>query len=165
MRNRGLSIEDRAELAALQDEVVKLRVALKEAKVNLAETQALRKKEQELSDLEKQIVSLKIDKDRIEEGFAKERREIEHKVGLEQTRQSQELELGKREAVLAVGEGNLDKDKERFEEQMRFNTERFERESKATREILMAVLDTLPDVSEHVTLALGPGKERDNGEE
>ena len=158
MRNRGLSEEDRKEIEDLRTEVVGLRVDLVKARDSLAESEALRKKESELSELEKKLVLLQIDKDRIEEGFAKERREIEHKVGLEQTRQAQELELGKREAQAEVREENLSKDKDRFEEQMKFNTERFEREYTAMRAIITEVLTRLPNITEHVSLSLG-GKE------
>lgn len=164
-RRGGLTPEDQLQIEELRSEVIRLRKALDEATTNLAESKELRKKELELSELEKQIVKLSIEKDKINEDFARERREIEHKVGLEKTRQEQELTLGKREAIVEVGESNLTKDKKRFEDQMKFNTERFERESAATREILMAVLDALPSVSEHVTLALGPGKGGNGGEE
>lgn len=157
MRNR-LSEEDRREIDDLRAEVVKLRVALSDATTNLAESKELRKKELELSELEKQIVQLQIQKDKINEDHARERRDIEHKVGLEKTRQEQELSLGKREAIVEVQESNLSKDQTRFEEQMKFNSERFDRELSALREILTSVLETLPSVTEHVSLALGPGQ-------
>jgi len=155
MRKQGLSEADLKAIEDLRAEVVSLKVDLAKSRDSLAESEALRKKEQELSDLEKQVVKLQIDKDRIEEGFAKERREIEHKVGLEQTRQSQELELGKREAMLEVGEGNLAKDQNRFEEQMKFNNTRFDRELEDLRVILNTVLNRLPSITEHVSLSLG----------
>lgn len=169
---RGLSPEDLQSIEDLRAEVVQLRVDLTKARGSLAESEALRKKENELAELERKVSLLQIDKDRIEEGFARERREIEHKVGLEQTRQTQELDLGKREAMAEVREENLTKDKDRFEEQMKFNTERFEREYVAMRSIIEQVLTRLPNITEHVSLSMGNNAlpaagetSGDNGEE
>lgn len=155
MKKQGLSPEDLKSIEDLRAEVVRLRIDLANAHDSLAESEALRAKEQELADLEKKVSLLQIDKDRIEEGFARERREIEHKVGLQQERQTQELDLGKREAMAQVREENLTKDKDRFEEQMKFNTERFEREYTAMRSIIQEVLTRLPNITEHVSLSMG----------
>jgi hypothetical protein len=116
------------------------------------------KTEEKIVELKKKITQLEIDKSKIEEDNARERREIEHKVGLEKKRQEMELELAKREAIVEVREANLDADRKRFEDQMRFTTERFEKEAAAVHEMMGEVLKRLPNFSEHVEMALGNGR-------
>ncbi len=100
--------------------------------------------EAERETLKRQVEDLKIEKRGIEAGFAEERRTIEHKVGLEQRRQEQELALGKREAVLAVGESNLKAQQEQFQKNMAFMQGRFEEEVKAQRQLVEKMMERLP---------------------
>lgn len=81
-----------------------------------------------LAQLREEIETLRIEKGRREEEFAKQSREVEHKVGLERKRQEFEVSSAKREATLSVREENLKADRARFEEQMKFQTKRFEEE-------------------------------------
>lgn len=91
-----------------------------------------------------EIETLRIEKARREEEFARKEREVEHKVGLERKRQEFEITQAKRETELTVREENLTADRKRFEEQMGFLTERFEGEVKYQRELLTKVLERLP---------------------
>lgn len=93
-----------------------------------------------IADLRKQINNLEIDKGKIEEGNAKRERELEHKIGLEKQRQEAELEMGTREAVVAVREENLTADKERFEGQLEFHEQRFTEEVGYLKDIVGQVL-------------------------
>lgn len=81
-----------------------------------------------VAQLKEEIETLRIEKGRREEDFAKQAREVEHKVGLERKRQEFEVASAKREATLSVREENLKADRARFEEQMKFQTKRFEEE-------------------------------------
>src|SRR5271169_867147 len=64
--------------------------------------------------LKEELETLKIEKGRKEEEFAKREREIEHKVGLERKRQEFEITQAKREALVGVREENLAAEKKRF---------------------------------------------------
>lgn len=91
-----------------------------------------------------ELETLKIEQARKDEEFERREREIEHKVGLERTRQEFEIEQAKREATVAVREENLDADRRRFEEQMKFQEERFTKEVGYLKEMLTEIVQRLP---------------------
>lgn len=99
-----------------------------------------------LTALREEIETLKIEKGRREEDFARQQREVEHKVGLERKRQEFEVASAKREATLAVREENLKADRARFEEQMKFQTKRFEEEVGYLKGMLSDVLKQIADI-------------------
>jgi hypothetical protein len=74
----------------------------------------------DLAKLREEIETLKIEKGRREEEFAKREREIEHKVGLERKRQEFEIEQAKRETSVKVREENLSADRKRFEGEVKY---------------------------------------------
>jgi len=96
------------------------------------------------AELSEQVEMLKIEKGRREEEFARRDREIEHKVGLERTRQSQEIDIARRETKVAVREENLSAQEERFEEHMDFMTKRFEGEVEHMRGMVEDMIGRLP---------------------
>jgi chromosome segregation ATPase len=100
----------------------------------------------EVNDLKEQIVNLKIEKARIDEDHDREKREVEHLVGLQRKRQDFEVEAAKRDTELSVREGNLKEEQKRFDEQMKFIEKRLETENGYVREMLKQVLDRLPTV-------------------
>lgn len=81
------------------------------------------------------------------EAHDREKRDIEHMVGLEKKRQEVEIEQAKKEATLAVREENLQADRERFEENMKFVTERFGKETEYLKDIMGDILERLPHVN------------------
>jgi DNA repair exonuclease SbcCD ATPase subunit len=104
--------------------------------------------------LKESIEDLKIKELRLREEQEKEKRETRHMVGLERKRQEfeaeqhiQEIDLAKQEAVLVVREENLDSEREAFEKQMEFITDRLTSETGYLREIMESILGRLPDVS------------------
>lgn len=98
----------------------------------------------EVKKLRGEIETLEIEKSKREELVARERREIEHKVGLERRRQEQELALAKREAQVESKETALAKDQARFEAQMKFHESRFTEEVGYLKELMKNVLERLP---------------------
>lgn len=94
----------------------------------------------DITDLREEIETLKIEKARREEEYARREREVEHKVGLERKRQAVELANATREATLKVREENLAADKTRFAEEMKFQRERFTTEVSYLKEMLQQVL-------------------------
>lgn len=91
-----------------------------------------------------EVETLEIAKGRKEEEFARKEREVEHKVGLERKRQEQELTLAKRESTVTVREENLKADRGRFEDQMKFQEERFTKEVGYLKEMLGEIVQRLP---------------------
>lgn len=94
--------------------------------------------------LQEELETLKIEKDRKDEQFARREREVEHKVGLERKRQEFEIQQARREVMVEVKEKNLKKDKERFEEQMDFHKEAMAEEVKSLRDMVGKLLKALP---------------------
>jgi len=105
----------------------------------------------EILTLKTQVTNLKIEKDRLDEKHAREERELRHMIGLEKRRQEVEMEQAKKEAMLNVREENLKTERARFEEQLRFNTSRFETMEKYLKDMMGNILERLPNV----TVALG----------
>lgn len=97
--------------------------------------------------LMREVETLKIEKARQEEEQNRREREVEHKVGLERKRQEFEVEQAKREALVAVREENLEADRNRFEEQMKFTASRFEDEVGYLKEIMTEIMRRLPEIS------------------
>lgn len=97
-----------------------------------------------ITKLREELETLRIEKARKEEEFAKKEREIEHKVGLERKRQEFEVEQAKRETTVSVREENLKADRSRFEEQLKFHQERFETEVKYLHEMMGQLMERLP---------------------
>jgi hypothetical protein len=98
----------------------------------------------EVEKLRETISSLQIDKSRIEEKFAKERREIEHKVGLHRLRATEELKLAKKEAKIEAREAALVESEKRFGEQLQFHEKRFTEEVTYLKDMVGQVLKRLP---------------------
>lgn len=97
--------------------------------------------------LREQLTTLEIEKGKKDEEFARKEREIEHKVGLERKRQEFELSSGKKEATLTVREENLVADRKRFDEQMKFQNDRFTTEVGYLKDMIGQVLERVPNVT------------------
>ena len=98
--------------------------------------------------LKEELTTLRIDKSKKEEEFAREKREVEHMVGLERKRQEFEMEAAKRGAVLDVREENLKAERKRFEEAMSFHDKRFTEEVGYLKEMIGRVLEAIPNVGD-----------------
>jgi hypothetical protein len=101
----------------------------------------------EIIDLKKKLTDLEIQKSKKQEEFDKQERELRHMIGLEKKRQEFEIEQARKETALSVREGNLAAEQKRFEEQLKFNTERFQSMEKYLKEMFSDVLKRLPDVN------------------
>jgi hypothetical protein len=113
---------------------------------------------EEIVGLRRQISDLEISKSKIEEGHAKERRELTHMIGLEKKRQEFEITQAKAETTLKVQQENLAADKTRFAGEMSFQRERFEKEVGYLKDMMKDILDRLPNVN--ATLDLGGKRKR-----
>lgn len=119
--------------------------------VALAEVEQATEKVVELT---KQIATLKIERDNIQEGFARKEREVEHKVGLlrqemdvtEAQREAQ-YALRVQEAKLAAREAGLVEREKAFAERMDFIQGRFEKEVGYLKEMVGQIMKRLPDAT------------------
>ena len=125
-----------------------------------AQTRAAREElnlTEQVVELKRQITDLEIKKSKVEEDNARERRELTHMIGLEKRRQEAELVQGKKDAELTVREANLSADRTRFDEQMKFQMERFNKEVDYLHGMVGQMLERLPTIT--VDRTIGPAKE------
>jgi hypothetical protein len=108
----------------------------------------------ELAAMTKEKTQLEITLDRVREDHAREKREIEHMVGLHRKRVEFEIERARRETELEVREENLSADKARFEAEMKFTRDRMSEEVGYLKEMIGHVLERLPKVEVNKTLEL-----------
>lgn len=95
----------------------------------------------------KQLVDVQLELEKSHEQHARERREIDHKLGLHRIQVEQERTAAIKEAQLAVREEALTAQQGRFEKEMEFMQQRFEDEVKSQRVIVEQVLGRLPSFS------------------
>lgn len=156
---RKTDAEVEAERQELLGEIRSLKRAL------ISEQRIVKEKEDQLRlvdevrSLKEQITDLEIKKAKLVEDQERRLREVEHKVGLERTRQAQELELARREVKVTVQEENLAADKARFDEQIKFTTDRFTKETDYLRDIMGQIMERLPTVTIDRSIDSPPKKE------
>lgn len=102
---------------------------------------------EEILTLKRQISDLEITKAKREEDFARQERELRHMIGLEKKRQEFEIASAKTETTLKVREENLMADRKRFDDQMAFNTARFEKMETYLKDMMTEILGRLPNVN------------------
>lgn len=153
----GLWGDKPSELRELTDEIRRLSkevASLKGERDALAEE---RKRHEEVLQLRERIETLKIEKARREEEQARKEREVRHEVGLLRKQVEAEQEIARQQAILEVREENLAADRNRFEEQMKFTTARFEREVEYLHKLAGQILERLPNVSAALEVHHGNG--------
>jgi len=112
----------------------------------LADAESVLTRLGDLTKLRAEIETLKIEKGRTDEDYARKDREIEHKVGLERKRQETEIGLAKREAILGAQEEALKADRKRFEDQLEFHEKRFTAEVGYLKDLIGDLAKRLPEI-------------------
>ena len=112
---------------------------------------------------------LKIEKSVETEKHERERREVEHMVGLQKKRADQEQELAVKAAELAVREGNLSAKEDQFEERLKNVTEQLLAQIEYLRtDIIAQILQRLPTFEVKTALEphrlLAAGRNGGNGD-
>lgn len=146
-RRREDEDEEPSELARLTETVTKLQgeiAGLREERRALKNVDRL---DAETRRLREEIETLTIERDRQQESHEREKREVEHMVGLEKNRQTVEIDQAKREATLAVREEALTAAHSRFDDQVKFIEARFGEQVEYLQDLMAKVLDRLPTVS------------------
>lgn len=140
----------REEVAGLRGDIRALTEEKKAASKALALTETV-------IDLETQISSLKADRSRIEEAYARKEREtkekhdrsmrdIEHMLGLHKKQVAHETSASKRETAVEIREGNLAHERAAFEEQMKFFKEQSNNQVEYLRELIALLSERLPAI-------------------
>lgn len=111
-----------------------------------------REKTSKVNDLQRQIASLEIAKDKLIEDNDRKIRETEHSVGLLRTKQDHDIEHATRMAKLEVAESNLTTERESFKKDMDFRTEQMKGEMERFEAITEKILQRLPDLNATLTL-------------
>lgn len=104
------------------------------------------KLKEEVCELKTKLADLEINENRIVEKHEREKRDLEHMIGLEKKRQEFEIQSSKRDTEVKVREENLLADKARFGEEVKFQRSRFEEEVKYLKEMMGEVLERLPKI-------------------
>lgn len=101
---------------------------------------------QQINTLREEISTLKVDKSVLTEAHNREKREVEHEVGLHRKQMDFELDSARREALLEVREANLDHERKAFEEQQAFRQEQFDGQITYIKDITAQILERLPAI-------------------
>jgi len=94
----------------------------------------------------KEKTTKEIELDRVKEDHAREKREIEHKVGLHKKQVELDIEVARRQTELEIREGNLAAERSRFESDMEFMKERFGEEVEYLHGVVETILGRIPEV-------------------
>jgi chromosome segregation ATPase len=150
-----VSEEILAEIQGLKREVASLK-GEREAFTDLVEL------EEQRQQLLKQVTDMEITHGKAKEEWDRERREVEHMVGLQRKRGEFESEAAVTEAKLAVREENLSAAKERFKEQMDFVEARFDQQFEALNSLMEKVFERMPTTRQLITVGTGNGNGNDD---
>lgn len=150
-----------------KDNVEKILSELRDVRQDLAllqgerdATKKSRDLDKEIAELRRTLTDLEIQHDREQEKWDREKREVEHMVGLHKQKAEFENESATREAKISVREENLEADKTRFEEHVSFMEGRFQEELTSLRGLMEKFLDRMPTTQQLITVG---GKEEENG--
>lgn len=137
----------RKEIQELTEQIAKLTAEVKTLSRQRQGLQNIEAIEAERDKLRRQINDLSIDKEKLEEGFDRERREIEHKIGLQKKKAEFDRDAGKREAIIAVREENLKSQQEEFDARMKFREKQFDSQVEYLQSIMEQILNRVPTIT------------------
>lgn len=136
-----------AQRAALKEEIVGLRADIKEYRRERGDLQTRDALQADVERLKREKVALEIERDKTNESHARQLREVEHKVGLQQQTAEFERKAATQEATLKVREENLKADQDRFKSQLDFVDERNGRTEAYLQDMASKILSRLPTVT------------------
>jgi len=145
----------------LMGELTKLKSSVAELRGDKAGASKAIKLETELSKLKRDLTDKQIEYDREQEKWDREKREVEHMVGLQRKRGEFEIESAGREATLAVREENLKAEREQFEKQTKFRQEQFDQQFDSLNGLMEKFLERMPTTKQLITVG---GKQNGNDE-
>ncbi len=146
---------------ALMEELADLKRAVTELKGEEAGLSKVRGLETRINTLTRELIDKQIEYDREHEKWEREKREVEHMVGLQRKRSEFDSEAAAREAQLAVREENLAAQEKRFEEHVEFIEKRFDQQFESLNSITEKILERMPTTRQLITVGTPNG----NGDE
>lgn len=162
IRRREMMAEEIEELTRELGTIHQELTGLRQERAALNEELAL---SDQVITLKRKVSDLEIQRAQKQEEQDRKVRETEHRVGLLRVQQEHDVENAKRETMLEVRESNLSKDKERFEQEMKFQREHMQREVDRIESVLGQVLERLPNVELAMSGSIKPKKTKDTPEE
>lgn len=139
------------ELSKLNERIEQLTQQISELRAERNAEAELTALTQERDKLKRQITDLEVEKSKIDERNARERREVEHKVGLLKQKQEHDTEHAKRMAILEVKEENLKHEKKVFDDQMKFREDQFDKQFATLKGLTEKIFEHLPNVNYDIT--------------
>jgi chromosome segregation ATPase len=128
------------------EELANVKAELHDVRGQLSASREALKLTDDIVDLKKKVVDLEIQEAKLKETHEREKRDVEHMVGLEKKRQQFEINQAKRETTVSVREENLAADQARFTAQMEFHKEQIAGEITRFEKILAGLFDRLPTI-------------------
>lgn len=147
---------------ALMEELAELKASVAELRGDRTGHARARKLEDELDKLKRELTDKQIEYDREHEKWEREKREVEHMVGLQRKRSEFESDAASREAKLTVREENLKAQQERFDEHVQFIEKRFEQQFKSLEKLTSQILERLPTTKQLITVGGGAENGRED---
>jgi predicted nucleic acid-binding Zn-ribbon protein len=149
---------------ALMEELAGLKRQVAELKGDREGHGRAQKLESEIAKLKRDLTDKQIDYDREHERWEREKREVEHMVGLQRKRSEYENEAATREAKLVVREENLTAQQERFDEHVAFIEKRFDQQFRSLEKLTGQILERMPTTRQLISVG-GSRNGRDDEEE
>lgn len=146
-----------ARFDALMEELVGLKTSVAELRGDREGYGRAQKLEKEISTLKRELTAKQIEFDRELEKWDREKREVEHMVGLQRKRSEFDAEAAGREAKLAVREENLAAQEKRFEEHVAFIEKRFDQQFGSLEKLTGQILERMPTTKQLITVGGGNG--------
>ena len=141
----------------LMEELADLKRSVAEIKGERQATAHMRDLEKEYDQVKRELTDKQIEFDREQEKWDREKREVEHMVGLQRKRGEFETEAAGREATLSVREENLKADKERFEEHVKFIEARFDQQFESLNGLMEKFLERMLTTKQLITVGSNNG--------
>lgn len=147
----------------LMEELAELKRSVAELKGEEAAFSKVRTLESRINMLTRQLTDKQIDYDREHEKWEREKRDVEHMVGLQRKRGEFETEAAEREAKLSVREENLAAQQARFDEHVAFIEKRFDEQFASLNSLTEKILERMPTTRQLITVG-GNGSSEDKDE-
>jgi len=137
---------------ALLENLAELKAQVAELRGDRAGHGRAQKLEGEIATLKRDLTDKQIEYDREHERWEREKREVEHMVGLQRKRSEFEADAAGREAKLAVREENLTAQQKRFDEHVAFIEKRFDQQFASLEKLTGQILERMPTTKQLITV-------------
>jgi hypothetical protein len=163
--NETTLAEEREQRDNLLTEMAELRAEIHGLRQERGDLQTRDRLQAEIERLKKDTVAKQIEYDREKEKWDRERREVEHLVGLQRKTADFEKDQAIAEAKMTERERAITAKEDEFERQLKFNKEQMTKTQDFLERNFSAVLDRLPDVNVALEGGIAPKPQSDGEKE